>query len=170
MTKNRVHIPYTIRTQPVVTLWAAALMAVAMTNGAQAGAWEEFQDRCLTPFENGFPSQVVNLSPVALPGLQQGETAFSGLQSGAILILEAEPEDGFAACRIFQPEGPAVAQFEAWADAQLANARYVSDPDMPSENGIALKSNLWIEPVIAVQMRRTRGGVEMRALETELES
>jgi len=164
MTKNAVHNPYTTCTHPVVTLCASLLFAT----GAQAGAWEEFGARCLTPLENGFTFRVENLSEVALPGLADGETAFTGLQSGAILILETAPDDGFAACRVFQAEGPAVAQFEGWAQAQLESARYVLDPD--AQGVAALLSNEWIEPVIGVQMRRARGGVEMRALETELES
>ena len=164
MTKNAVHNPYTPCTHSVVTLCAGVFLAT----GAHAGAWEEFEARCLTPLENGFPSQVENLNPVALPGLSPGETAFAGLQSGAILILETEPKDGIAACRIFQPEGPAVAQFEMWAKEQLANARYVTDPE--AQDSLSVLSNVWIEPVIGVQLRRAKGGVEMRALETELES
>ncbi len=170
MTKNRVHNPYTLRTHPVVTRGVAILLATTLGTATQAGAWEEFRDRCLTPLENGFPYQVENLNPVALPGLAEGETAFSGLQSGAILFLEAEPEDGFAACRVFQPEGPAVVQFEDWASEQLANERYVNDLQANDGADVALLSNLWVEPVIGVQLRRSRGGVEMRALETELES
>jgi len=166
MTKNGVYTPYTPRTHSVVTLCAALLLA----SGAQAGAWEEFEARCLVPMENLSPSRVEGLDAVSLPGLAQGETAFAGLQGGAILILERAPEDGFGACRVFQAEGPAVAKFEAWANRQLASMRYVTDPEAAVENEIALLSNLWIEPVIGVQMRRAKGGVEMRALETELES
>jgi len=132
---------------------------LVMATGAQAGPWEEFEARCLTPLENGFTFRVENLTEVGLPGLAKGETAFTGLESGAILILETAPGDGFAACRLFQVEGPAVAQFEGWASAQLASARYVADPD--AQGVAALLSNEWIEPVIGVQMRRARGGVEM---------
>jgi len=166
MTENSVHNLYTLCTQPVVTLCATVLL----TSGAQAGAWEEFEARCLVPLENLSPSQVDGLNAVSLPGLAEGEIAFTGLQGGAILILERAPEDGFGACRVFQAEGPAVAKFESWANAQLSSMRYVTDPEADAENDIALLSNMWIEPVIGVQMRRAKGGVEMRALETELES
>jgi hypothetical protein len=141
-----------------------------MATGAHADAWEEFEARCLVPMENMFPFQVDGLNAVSLPGLADGEIAFSGLKGGAILILERTPEDGFGACRVFQAEGPAVAKFEAWADTQLASMRYVTDPQAAAQNDVALLSNMWIEPVIGVQMRRAKGGVEMRALETELES
>ena len=166
MTRNAVHTPYTSRTHRVVTLCACLFL----TTGAQAGAWEEFEARCLVPMENLFPSLVGGLNAVSLPGLAEGETAFTGLQGGAILILEQAPEDGFGACRVYQAEGPAVAKFESWADAQLASKRYVTDPEAGAGNEIALLSNMWVEPVIGVQMRRAKGGIEMRALETELES
>ncbi len=61
-----------------------------------------------------------------------------------------------------------MAQFEMWAKEQLANARYVTDPE--AQDSLSVLSNVWIEPVIGVQLRRAKGGVEMRALETELES
>lgn len=153
------------------TLLGPVVVSLILTCGAaHAGAWEEFEQRCLLAYEHDVPAITKGLTKVDLPGLQDNEIAFSGLTGGALMILEDQPTDGFSACKVFFSQADEANLFRSWVETQRAETRYVDDDVTGNEADIALVSHLWIEPVIAVQLRQLRGGHELRVVQTELES
>jgi hypothetical protein len=127
---------------------------------AQAGGWEEFQARCLDPYENLFPPIVDGLEPVSS---SENEPAYR-LSDREVLVIELTPEDAASACRLDDQTGQSAAAFDEWISSAVAAGRYEKvGPD-------TWNSFEWIEPRVAVQKRQQGGSVTLRVMETELES
>jgi hypothetical protein len=137
-----------------------ALLFSMLPLAAQAGGWEEFQARCLDPYENMFLPIVDGLEPVASRDHEPGYR-LSDLET---LVLELAPDDAYSACRLDDQSGLSAARFDAWIAAGVASGRY----EKVGEN--IWNSNQWIEPRIAVQKLEQGTTVVLRIVETELES
>ncbi|MEX0287349.1 MAG: hypothetical protein AB3N23_22305 [Paracoccaceae bacterium] len=144
---------------------AAALLLLTASPGS-AGAWQAFEARCLMPFEAFGPPVVGDLAQRAQAGY---ETSYD-LPEGGVLVVEAAPEDGHAACRVHHDRAQGEdAGFEAWMTGVTAIERYI-ETDASNAGLLELHSNLWAEPVIAVQAQWTATGGIYRVIETELEA
>ncbi len=137
-----------------------AVLLSILPMAAQAGGWEEFQARCLDPYENLFPPIVAGLDSV---GTSVNEPGYR-LSEREVLVIELTPEDAASACRLDDQTGQSEAAFDQWITAAVAAGRYekVSDDTWNSYE--------WIEPRIAVQKRQQGHSVTLRVMETDLES
>lgn len=135
-----------------------ALMQIPLP--ARAGAWEEFQARCLTPYEAMFP-------PI-LDGLERIEadvdTPTYLLPGGAKLVINLVPDEGFSSCYLSDPSGRSERAFDQWIKEAVSTQSYVE------MGGNLWHSYQWIEPVLAVSKRREGDTVILQVLETDLES
>ena len=138
-----------------------ALAIFMLIPGAvQAGAWEEFQARCLTPYEAMFPPIFDGLEEVAA----DADSSTYLLPGGAKLVIDLVPDGGFSACYLRDPSGQSEQAFDQWINEAVSTQSYV-------EMGENLwYSYQWIEPVLAVSKRREGDAVILQILETDLES
>ncbi len=133
-----------------------------MPTGAVAGAWDEFQARCLTPMEALFPPISDGLTLIE----EVDDEARFDLTGGERFVIELAPEDGTIACHVATAMPEAETAFDQWIAEVLAGERYV-----PVEDASNLwHSNMWIEPVIGAEKRKSDGRVILRMVETDLES
>lgn len=137
-----------------------ALLLSTLPMAAQAGGWEEFQARCLDPYENLFPPIVAGLEAV---GTSVNEPGYR-LSPREVLVVELTPDDATSACRLDDQTGQSAAAFDKWIATAVTAGRYekVSDDTWNSFE--------WIDPRIAVQKRQQGGAVMLRVMETDLES
>ena len=175
MTERGVHIAYTGRTLPVVTLCVAGLAA----GGAVAGAWEEFQSRCLTPMENVRAPVVSDLpqpGPVTLgdlvwmPELEGRQYDLPG--GGTVMIVTDEP----LTCIVLQTAPTAEDAFEAaerWAQARRDDRRYedLAAIEMGKRN-FNMGSTDWREPRLDIfgEARDEGRTAVFYVMETDLEA
>jgi hypothetical protein len=143
-----------------LTVGAAALLLSLLPGAAHAGAWADFETRCLSALEHQVPPVVAGLGQ----GARDGDVTRYALTGGRVLHVEASPADGMQACAVRDPAGAAVPGFDAWIAAAVAGGRYV--PAGPA----TWHSHLWIEPVLEVQKRIENGVVTLRIVETRLEA
>jgi len=146
-------------------IWGCRMIRVLaifmlMPMAAQAGAWEEFQARCLTPYESMFP-------PI-YSGLEQVEadenTNTYLLPGGARLVIDLLPDEGFSACYVLDPSGQSEQAFDQWISEAVGTQRY-------EKMGTDLwYSYQWIEPVLAVSKRHEGNAVILQILETDLDA
>jgi hypothetical protein len=131
-----------------------------MPMAAQAGAWEEFQTRCLTPYEAMFPPILDGLERIEA----NADTPTYLLPGGGKLVINLVPDEGFSSCCLNDPSGQSGQAFDQWIAEAVSTQSYV-------EMGENLwHSYQWIEPVLAVSKRHYGGAVILQVLETELES
>jgi hypothetical protein len=127
---------------------------------AQAGAWEEFQARCLTPYESMFPPITEGLQEL---GADADRPTYL-LPEGGRLVIDLVPDGGFSACYVVDPSGQAEQAFDRWIKQAVAAGRY----EKMGEN--LWYSYQWIEPVVALSKRHEGDAVILQILETDLDS
>lgn len=148
-------------------------LACLLAGGAQAGAWEEFQARCLDPYENLEPAVFDDLTRVGLVG-PSVEVSLHGahfaLEGGGFLASDPAPlGEGERLCAVDGSPQPSVA--EAWIAEQVAQKFYELKERSDDGSFVAI-SNLWIEPKLNVSVRYVQEGdyVVYLIVETDLES
>ncbi|WP_146188176.1 hypothetical protein [Ascidiaceihabitans donghaensis] len=140
----------------------AACTATMFGATAQAGAWGEFEARCLMPFEKQASADVDGL----VLGLQDGTVAaFDGFDEPFISMSTGEIA-GTRFCAVIGREN-SPDEAGAWVEASLKSGRYVP---MTMDNDDWFASNEWIEPRIAVRIHRSNEITQYYVLETDLES
>ena len=137
-----------------------ALALALLPATAQAGAWADFQTRCLSALENLTPPVVAGLGT----GVREGDVTRYALAGGRLLIVDRAPDDGLSACAVIDPAGAPVPGFDAWIAGAVDAGRYVPVAEA------RWHSNHWIEPVLEVQKDNDVGGLMLRILETDLEA
>ena len=138
----------------------ALALAFVLPAAAHAGAWEDFETRCLDAFEKFAPAVVAGLGE----GARDGDVTRHALDGGRSLVIEHAPDDGRRACAVRDPAGGAVPGFDAWIAQAVAAGRYV-----PVAAG-RWRSHRWIEPVLEVHKRQSDGVLILRIVETNLEA
>lgn len=131
---------------------------------AQADSWSAFEQRCLIPFEHQSLSDISGLEAVHS---ENGLKRYEIIQpDGETLELELEdgPDDGLRACTVSEQSPSALADFEVWIAAMVADERYIE-----VEEG-RWQSNYWIEPVLEIQLLQRGDALGLRIVETDLES
>jgi hypothetical protein len=166
---------YRVGNTSVLRRWAALgpFLVCLLAGSVQAGAWEEFQARCLDPYENLEPAvfddlKKVNLSDPRVPVSRYG--AHFALSDGAILASDPAPlQVGERLCAVHGLADPSGAK--AWIADQLAREFYEIE-ERSADGSFALLSNLWIEPKLNVSVAFEQGGeyVIYQIVETDLES
>jgi len=123
--KLSVHNPYTTCTQPVHTV---VLALGLMSGSAHAGAWEEFERRCLAPMENVQPLSLDGLDEIPNGALGRATRAFGEDQDtwGRVILTDDSKEP--IAC-MFIPGRAANRDFEKawtkWRDTALSSGQYL---------------------------------------------
>ncbi len=135
-------------------------LALLLPAAAHAGAWADFETRCLSALENQVPPVVAGLGT----GARDGDVVRYALTAGRTLAVEIAPADGMRACAVRDPEGAPVPGFDTWIAASVEAGRYV-----PVATG-RWHSHLWIEPVLEVQKTNADRGITLRIVETYLEA
>jgi hypothetical protein len=143
-----------------VTVGAAAVVLSLMPGAAHAGAWTDFEVRCLSALEAQVPPVVAGLGQ----GARAGDVTRYALPEGRELRVDAAPADGMRACAVHDPAGAPVPGFDAWIAEAVAAGRYVAT------GPATWHSNLWIEPVLEVGKRTGDGALTLRIVETRLEA
>ncbi len=138
----------------------AIFMLTLMPMAAQAGAWEEFQARCLTPYESMFPPIFDGLQEV---GSDPDKPTYL-LPGGGEMVINLVPETGFSACYIKDPSGQSEQAFDQWIKQAVEAQRY----EKVGKN--LWYSYQWIEPVVAVSKRHVGDAVILQILETDLDA
>lgn len=141
-----------------------AVAATMIGATAQAGAWDEFEARCLVPFENHFPVIVDGLKPKASKDAEPSFWINRNSGTVAHLTIELAPSDGELACRLQSDVTADADAFEIWVTEAVSTFRYVQ-----TASG-SWASNEWIEPQLAVSVQWDGDAVILRVLETDLES
>jgi len=139
---------------------AAALLLSLLPAAAQAGAWADFETRCLSALQDFAPPVVAGLGP----GTRDGDVTRYALDGERTLRIEAAPADGRRACAVHDPSGAAVPGFDAWIGDAVTAGRYV--PVAPGR----WHSHRWSEPVLDVQKTHAAGALTLRIVETKLEA
>ncbi|MET4101093.1 hypothetical protein ABIE58_000509 [Roseovarius sp. MBR-78] len=139
---------------------AAAALAMLLPAAAHAGAWADFETRCLSALESQVPPVVAGLGQ----GVRDGDETRYALAEGRSLIVGHAPEDGRISCAVHDPAGMDAPEFEAWIAQAVAAARYVAVAEG------RWHSHLWIEPVLEVQKTEADGALTLRIVETNLEA
>jgi hypothetical protein len=169
MDRYRVGNPSVLRRCAALGPFLACLLA----GGAQAGAWEEFQARCLSPYENLAPAVFDDLEKVVPSEPRVAVSRFGAyfaLTDGAVLASDPAPlGTGVRLCAVHGMAHPPGAK--AWAAKQLAQKLYELE-EHNDDGSFALLSNLWIEPKLNVSVAFKQGGdyVVYQIVETDLES
>ncbi len=147
---------------PIWGLRMIRLLAILtlMPMAAQAGAWEEFQARCLTPYESMFPPIFDGLEEIGA----DADSSTYLLPGGARMVINLVPDGGFSACYVNDPSGQSEQAFDQWIDEAVTTRRYVQ------MDANIWHSFEWIEPVLAVSKRHENGAVILQIMETDLES
>ena len=140
-------------TKAILAYVLAMLPAAVM-----AGAWDEFEARCLLPFENLFP--------VIVDGLDRqisiSELAVFDLTVGEKLVIELVPQDGELACGVHGADQ---------SDAQaLRNRMTAGNRNYVPQGADVWASDEWIEPQLRVSVERDADDFILRVIETDLES
>ncbi|EPX77875.1 hypothetical protein thalar_03602 [Litoreibacter arenae DSM 19593] len=140
-------------------------MVLLASSGAQAGAWEEFETRCLVPMGKVASPTTEGLSAgttKALDGFMEGrerEARTFVSPDGRVAMLVIDPsETEFLACGIVADGDPASEvdwdMSEAWLDAQISEGRYVKAGQ--SLLGPYFHSTEWREPKLRYSSLRGR--------------
>lgn len=144
-----------------------------LAGGAQAGAWEEFQARCLDPYENLEPAVFDDLTKIDVPEPRIEVSRYGAhfaLEDGAVLASDPAPlGNGERLCAVHGVAKPSGAK--AWMAEQLAQKFYELE-ERSDAGSFALLSNLWIEPKLNVSVQFEQSGdyVVYQIVETDLES
>jgi len=138
----------------------ALSLAFVLPAAAQAGAWSEFEARCLSALQDFAPPVVAGLGP----GTRDGAVTRYALGGDRVLQTETAPERGRRACAVHDPAGAPVPGFDAWIAESVEAGRYV-----PVAEG-RWHSHLWIEPVLEIQKSYENGMLTLRIVETRLEA
>ncbi|MEP3348119.1 MAG: hypothetical protein ABJN34_17115 [Litoreibacter sp.] len=139
-------------------------ITVLTATGAHAGAWEEFETRCLMQFENQEPAIVDGLE---LIDTVDGVTRYLIEKNGDVvsyLGIESEPDDGLSACYIQENSTRSAEAFSKWIAERVDLERYAATDDN------VWSSQLWIEPVIELHLQENGDALVIRIVETELET
>jgi len=136
------------------------LAFVVLPAAAQAGAWADFETRCLSALENLVPPVVAGLGE----GRRDGAVTHYALAGDRVLIVDRAPGDGLTSCAVHDPSGGPVPGFDAWIARAVTAGRYV-----PVAEG-RWHSHQWIEPILEVQKDSGAQGVTLRIVETRLEA
>jgi hypothetical protein len=173
MTETAVQNAYTGRTQRVVTLCVAVLAA----GGAQAGAWEEFEQRCLVPMENVALGQPTDLRPHR-QFKNDGDTYTDyAFEDGNHILSVSDGRAGRAqwcsvgiADETTEPSAEIANKFLAWSSRADVSQRYAEVASKPG--ALVLRSLEWREPRMDVTMLLLPSGpgIFLSAEETDLES
>ncbi|MGX0901516.1 hypothetical protein [Roseovarius sp. MBR-6] len=127
---------------------------------AQAGAWADFETRCVSALENLTPPVVAGLGQ----GAREGDVTRYALAEGRVLIVDRAPGDGILSCAVRDPDGVPVVGFDDWIAGAVHEGRYV-----PVAEG-RWHSNHWIEPILEIQKDSGTDGLTLRIVETGLEA
>ncbi len=138
----------------------AVSLALLLPAAAHAGAWADFETRCLSALENQVPPVVAGLGT----GARDGDVVRYALTGGRTLAIETAPADGMRACVVRDPGGAPVPGFDTWIAAAVEAERY-----LPVAEG-KWRSHLWIEPVLEVQKTIADGAITLRIVETYREA
>ncbi len=154
-------------------IWAVAVFA---GSAAQAGAWEEFEARCLVPMENVEASDVSGL-------MSRGKTSetvpFGRYYSDADwdFIVLTSGDGSWCGVILGDPSERNLANIaplaEAWIQTGISSERYFELST--SDHRRHFQSTEWREPRIEVSVRVNMNGIEngeavLIAKETDLES
>jgi len=168
MTKRVMHNLCTLHAQTMRMVCAVFLMAGV----AQAGAWEEFETRCLGPMENvalAHPADHKQHKSFK----NDGGTYTTYRIDGATLAVSDGRMDQAQWCLV-QVRGAEAPVFMdaglAWSALAQKSGRYEKIEDRVM--GFVLRSTEWREPKIDVSMTMAMKGGQftLRVLETDLES
>jgi hypothetical protein len=146
-----------------------------LAGGAQAGAWEEFQARCLDPYENLEPAVFDDLTKIDVPEPRIEVSRYGAhfaLEDGAVLFSDPAPvSDGERLCGAYGSDRETELS-DRWIEAQLAERNYEVTLETYAGRHTELQSTLWIEPRLTVSILRDldAGLVTYQILETDLES
>lgn len=144
----------------VLRMIKPALLALALAGSAEAGAWEEFEARCLVPMEN-----VVQANT---DGLALGDTFDDGRfwenrrEGWSLAFGERE---GLSTCTLFVSDAHSDALatgFATWVADVTALERYTAQGEA------SVQSTTWREPRIEVHFRPAQGRVQAQAWVTEV--
>lgn len=146
-------------------IWGSRMIRILailtlMPMAAQAGAWEEFQARCLMPYESMFPPIFDGLEEL---GSDVDRPTYL-LPDGGRMVINLVPEGGFSACSVMDPSGKSEQAFDRWITQAVDAGRY----EKTGEN--LWYSYQWIEPVVAVSKRHEGDAVILQILETDLDA
>jgi len=144
---------------------------------AQAGAWEEFEQRCLVPMENIDLAQPNDLTPLR-KFKNDGDTYSDyGFDDGNHILSVSDGRSGRAhwctvgvAVERDEPSAEIANKFLAWSGQHGNLGRY---EEVASKDGaLVLRSTTWREPKIDVKMLLLPSGpgIFLSAEETDLES
>jgi hypothetical protein len=150
---------------------------------AQAGAWEEFETRCLTPMENVELFDLEGLSvrqdlmeiEFGSPPDTQGFEIFiytygqDEFQDDDFMLMVSQKTGYCMLGSAASNEKADLVAASTWANASLKAGRYVDQGPL-LENFVYLESNLWREPRLWVTLQVDGSGVQFIVQETNLES
>jgi len=148
-------------------------LACLLAGSVHAGAWEEFEARCLDPYENLAQAVFDDLTPVEVLKPHVNVSLHGGhfaLEDGAVLTSDPTPlMSGERLCAVYGRAQSDDAQ--VWITKKLAEKSYELEGRTEDGSFIAL-TNLWIEPKLNVSVEFEQGGayVVYQIVETDLES
>lgn len=152
----------------IKTALAYVLACVPMV--ASANAWDEFEARCLLPYENLQPA-VLDALPNTVEAFTVDDEDFAGVvyQNTAppwFLLSVGKDAVGQKICVMATESDDGTKAFD-WRDTQLEAGRYVLTPKDKID---WLASNEWIEPKVFVAIIQYGNMKSYTVMETNLES
>ena len=151
----------------------ALVMLCLPANVAEAGAWKEFQARCLDPYENLEPAVFDDLKRVGLRHSDVSISKYGGHFAVKTGVISSDPAPLGEGERLCAYQGQLTEQDGAqdWIAKQLSENLYELETRAEDGSFIVL-SNLWIEPKLSVtvQYLRDQNRVVYQIVETDLES
>ncbi len=145
-------------------LISALVMSLAfLGSAANAGAWEEFERRCLAPMED---FDRVDTSEMQFLGKRDGPTMLSAYlppSQGFLFLVVTDDADSSLGCSVNLGENASAetqdefaARFVEWSTAVTRDGSYEKTEDTfgSDDPAISLQSNLTREPVLAVSLWR----------------
>jgi hypothetical protein len=137
----------------------APVLICLLGGAAQAGTWEDFQSRCLDPYENLEPAVFDDLTALEIAEPRIEISRYGGhftLENGAVLTSDPAPlGEGERLCAVSGPINGEDAQ--AWVTEQLAK-KYYEIAERSADGSYVTLTNLWIEPKLSVTFQYELGG------------
>jgi hypothetical protein len=154
-------------------VWVISAMLFA-TSAAHAGAWEEFERRCLVPMEDvrePITEGFVENKYVPKSLCQSHVTCFGEPNGLLVMVLSQKPNR----CSIASLSLHKDSNFEnadIWASTQIEAGRYEQDTELQNQSGrsFSIISDRWREPRMKIFGNGTTLSIVVTAEETDLES
>lgn len=155
------------------------ILAVVLgsSGAAQAGAWEEFERRCLMPMEDIALAQPGDLTPLSTSKNDGDTYSDYGFEDGPHILSVSDGRSGHAHwCTVgvesegVEPSAEIANKFLNWSSQLGFEDRY--EEVVSQEGALVLRSTTWREPKMDVKMLMLPAGpgIFLSVEETDLES